>query len=76
MIRSEKNVFITGFYYHYYYFVVIVRLFSIVAVPFCLTSCVTTSMALMDYCGIHRSRGFLTDRATLSVSGFLVYANN
>ena len=35
-----------------------------------------TAMALMDYSGIHRSRGCLTDRATLSVSGFLVYANN
>ena len=76
-IRSEKNLFVTGFYYyHYHYFVVIVRLFSIVAVPICLTSCVTTSMALMDYNGIHRSGGCLTDQATLSVSGFLVYANN
>ena len=35
-----------------------------------------TAVALMAYSGIHRSRGCLTDRATLSVSGFLVYANN
>ena len=47
--------------------IIIVRLFSIVAVPFRFTGRVTTSMALMDYSGIHRSRGCPTNRGLSQV---------
>ena len=51
-------------------------LWVFMATGFSLDKGKPTAMALMDYSRIHRSRGFLTDRATLSVSGFLVNANN
>ena len=51
--------------------IIIVRLFSIVDVPFRFTGRVTTSMALMDYSGIHRSRGCLTNRGLSQVSLYM-----